>query len=104
MAQLTNPQALLNPEAGDSIRTLFAQLPGGAQAADAFLQAIRIALAASLHDLFLAGAFVTGIGLVIVLFLREIPLNRPLDAPRSAAAPPKSPTAPVTPAESSRTA
>ena len=77
VAQLQNPQALLNPEMSEGLRQGFAGLgPEGAQAYEALLGAVRIALATSLHEMFLVGAAIVAIGGFIVLFLEEIPLKR----------------------------
>jgi EmrB/QacA subfamily drug resistance transporter len=76
LAQFQNPQVLLNPEAADGLRNGLAQLgPQGAQLFDAVFGGIRVALVLSLHDLFLAGAGLTALGVVVVLFLRELPLR-----------------------------
>ena len=77
LAQLQNPQVLLNPELAEGLRQTFAALgPQGAQALEALLGAIRIALASSLHDMFLLGAAIVAAGAVVVLFLEEIPLQK----------------------------
>jgi MFS family permease len=77
LAQLQNPMALLNPESASVIRDGLAQVgPQCTQLYDSLLGAIRIALASSLHDVFLLGAFVALVGVVNVLFLREVPLRR----------------------------
>jgi EmrB/QacA subfamily drug resistance transporter len=77
MAQLQNPMALLNPQSAATIRDGLAQLgPQGLQLYDSLLGAIRIALASSLHDVFLLAAFVGVVGVINVLFLREVPLRR----------------------------
>jgi EmrB/QacA subfamily drug resistance transporter len=77
MAQLENPMALLNPQSAAVIRDGLAQLgPQGTQLYDSLLGAIRVALASSLHDVFLLGAFVAALGVINTLFVREIPLRR----------------------------
>ena len=60
----------------------------GLQEYDALIEAIRVALAGSLHDVFLAGTLIVGLGAVLVLFLKEIPLKRTYG---SAAAKPATP-------------
>ncbi|HEX3245464.1 MAG TPA: MDR family MFS transporter [Chloroflexota bacterium] len=77
LAQLQNPQLLLNPQAAETVRASFDSL--GAQGAglyDALHSAIRLALVVSLHELFLTGAGIAAAGLVVVLFLKEIPLRK----------------------------
>ncbi|HEY3058506.1 MAG TPA: MDR family MFS transporter [Chloroflexota bacterium] len=77
LAQFQNPQALLNPAAAEAIRQGLAQLgPQGLSLYDGLLGAIRVALASSLHDVFLAGACVAALGVVNVLFIHEVPLRQ----------------------------
>jgi EmrB/QacA subfamily drug resistance transporter len=100
LARIQNPQVLLNPQISASIREgLSAAGPQAAQAYDALIAAIRTALAASLHETFVAGAVIVAIGAVVVFFLQEIPLRKSFaDAPGAGA--PGSPergTGPVAP-------
>lgn len=75
--RIQNPQALLNPEISASLRDgLAAAGPQAAQAYDTLILGVRVALATSLHETFLIGAAVVALGLVTVLFLREIPLRK----------------------------
>lgn len=77
LAQLQNPQVLLNPQAADALRSGLARLgPEGAQLFDALLGAIRLALVTSLQDLFLTGAGLAALGTIVVLFLKELPLRK----------------------------
>jgi EmrB/QacA subfamily drug resistance transporter len=77
IAQISNPQALLNPEAADAIRSAVAQLgAAGAANADAVLTAIRLALAASLHNVFLASAVIMTIACFVTLLMGDVPLRR----------------------------
>jgi len=87
LARIQNPQVLLNPQISASIREgLAAAGPQAAQAYDALIGAIRMALAASLHETFLGGAVIVSLGVVAVLFLREIPLRKGFgDAPGAGA-------------------
>jgi MFS family permease len=89
LAQFQNPQALLNPQAAQAMRDqLLALGPQGAQLFDALFTAIKLALVAALHDVFLLGAVLGAIGLVTVLFLQELPLRKsyaPAAADESAA-------------------
>jgi EmrB/QacA subfamily drug resistance transporter len=73
LAQLKNPQALLDPRGAQA----FPAVPPDSRAvAEAALEAVRVALAGSLHEIFLAGACVTLAGLVVTLFLHETELRR----------------------------
>ena len=68
-----NAQALFDPA---QIAAAKAALPAAAQPVfDQLLLAIRGALAAALHDVFLYAAAVVAIGIVASLFLREVPLK-----------------------------
>jgi MFS family permease len=77
LAQFQNPQVLLNPQLADAMRQQAAAFgPQGPQVFDALFGAIKIGLVSSLHDVFLLGAALGALGLVIVLFLRELPLRK----------------------------
>lgn len=77
LARFQNPQVLLNPQAATALREGLTQLgPQGAQLFDALFAAIRLALVVSLRDLFLTGAGLTALGVVVVLFLKELPLRK----------------------------
>jgi EmrB/QacA subfamily drug resistance transporter len=86
LAQFQNPQILLNPQLADALRQ-----QASPEIFDALFGAIKIGLVSSLHDVFLLGAALGAIGLVIVLFLKELPLRRSyapsaLDMPEGTAA------------------
>jgi EmrB/QacA subfamily drug resistance transporter len=77
LSQLQNPQVLLNPQAAESLRASLEALgPGGASLYDSVHTAIRLALVTSLHELFLTSAGMAALGVVVVLFLKEIPLRK----------------------------
>jgi MFS family permease len=77
LAAFENPQALLNPAAADALRQQLATLgPQGALVFDQLFGAIRVGLVTSLHDVFLLGAALSALGLLIVLFLKELPLRK----------------------------
>jgi MFS family permease len=77
LAQFQNPQALLNPATADAMRQQLVALgPQGAQAFNELFGAIRIALVAALHDVFLLGAVLSALGVITVLFLKELPLRK----------------------------
>jgi EmrB/QacA subfamily drug resistance transporter len=77
LAQVQNPQVLLNPQLSESLRAGMESLgPQSTLAYDALIGAIKIALASSLHDLFLDGAMIVAIGAIVVIFLPEIPLRK----------------------------
>ncbi|MBV9172980.1 MAG: MFS transporter [Chloroflexi bacterium] len=89
LAQFQNPQILLNPNAAGALEAALVNSgPQGAQLYADLFGAIRLALVSSLQDVFLLGAVLAGLGVVTVLFLKELPLrksNAPL-APDSTAA------------------
>jgi hypothetical protein len=77
LAQFQNPQALLNPQAADAMRQQLAVLgPQAGQIFDALFGAIRVGLVTALHDVFLLGAVLSALGVVTVLFLKELPLRK----------------------------
>jgi EmrB/QacA subfamily drug resistance transporter len=77
LAAFENPQALMNPSFAAQLQ---AQSPAAAQRMAPILGAVKNALTASLHDVFLIGAIVVASGVVFTLMLVDIPLrttNRP---------------------------
>jgi hypothetical protein len=96
---ISDPQALLLPEAAAALRLTLENAFGGPQAVDDVFGAIRSGLAASLRWVFLAGALVFGSGLLAAVFLRDpTPERHPTPEPRPEHAPapgsgPRSPAA-----------
>jgi EmrB/QacA subfamily drug resistance transporter len=85
LAQFQNPQALLNPQAAETMQETVLQLgPQGAQVYAELFAAIKIALVAALHDVFLLGAILAALGVVTVLFMRELPLRKSYGPPPTA--------------------
>jgi hypothetical protein len=77
LAQFSNPQALVNPEAAGAIQQSFAQLgPQGAQLYAQLFGAVKVALSTSLHDVFLVGAVVMAAAAILCVFLKDVPLKR----------------------------
>lgn len=77
LAPFENPEVLLNPQIAGTLRQGFDRLgPSGPVLLAQVLEAIRSALAVSIHEMFVLGTFVVATALVAVLFLREIPLRR----------------------------
>jgi hypothetical protein len=77
LAQFENPQALLNPQLAESMRQgLLGLGPQGSQLFDALFGAVRLALVGALQDVFLTGAILSALGVVAMLFLRELPLRK----------------------------
>ncbi len=76
-----DPQALVSPEATKVLETQFAALPDGARLFVELMDALRLALATSVHDVFLVAAIVAGGGVVVALFLPEKPLRGRQEAP-----------------------
>lgn len=73
MAQIENPQALLDPKVSQSFT---AGLQGAsAQAVSVAMDAVRLSLADSLHTVFLAGAIIASAGVVSTLLLPETKLR-----------------------------
>jgi EmrB/QacA subfamily drug resistance transporter len=70
LSRAGDPQALFDPAQAERAR---AALPPGVF--DQVQLAIRSALASALHDVFIYGAAVVAIGIVVSVFLREVPLR-----------------------------
>jgi EmrB/QacA subfamily drug resistance transporter len=66
LALISNPQALLNPEAAAALRQALAS---NTQVSEAVMGAIRIALAASLQQVFVVSAIVGALAVVIAILL-----------------------------------
>lgn len=68
---------LLSPDVADSLnQQVLALGADGTQLFNALYGAIQVGLVAALHDVFLLGAGLGVVGVVAVLFLKEIPLRK----------------------------
>jgi MFS family permease len=77
IAQFENPQLLLNPASESALQQAFSDFGPGAQALlDQIVQAIRIGLATSIHELFLLGTAIGAVAWLVLLLLEEVPLRR----------------------------
>jgi EmrB/QacA subfamily drug resistance transporter len=76
LAQFQNPQVLLNPQLAAVLQQ---QTPPAIFSA--LFTAIKAGLVSSLHDVFLLGAVLGALGLLIVLFLKELPLRKTYGPP-----------------------
>jgi EmrB/QacA subfamily drug resistance transporter len=75
--EFMNPQVLLTPQLADSLKAQVIALgPQGVVIYNELYDAIKVGLVDSLHDVFLLGAGLGLCGLVITLFLKELPLRR----------------------------
>jgi EmrB/QacA subfamily drug resistance transporter len=75
--KLDNPQVLLSSGARETIATGFDKYGAqGHQLFLAFMDAVRHSLASAISDLFVLGTVIGILGLVAVLFLKEVPLRR----------------------------
>ena len=83
LAQLQNPQILLNPQIAATLRQQFAaQGSQGEAIFNTVFGAIKFGLVGALHDVFLLGTVLAGVGLVTVLFLEERPLRKSYAPPQ----------------------
>ena len=76
-----NPQAMMDPHMAERLQ---AAGPGMAERMGPVFAAVRHALSASLHDVFLFGAILAAAGIAFALLIVDIPLrktNRPVHAP-----------------------
>ena len=76
-----DPQSLVSPEATQTLEAQFAVLPDGARLFAELIGTMRLALAASVHDVFLVAAIVACGGVVVALFLPEKPLRGRQEVP-----------------------
>ncbi len=77
VGKLDNPQVLLSPGAREQLSAEFARL--GSQGQDLlreFMLAVRVSLDHAIGELFVLSTIVGIVGLVVVLFLKEVPLRR----------------------------
>jgi EmrB/QacA subfamily drug resistance transporter len=72
MEMLQNPQALMNPEVAARMR---AQGPEALRAIAPMLTALKHALASAIGDVFLWGAIISVLGIVVLLRLVDLPLR-----------------------------
>ncbi|MGE3958635.1 MAG: MDR family MFS transporter [Vicinamibacterales bacterium] len=79
---LTNPQALMNPQVAAQLRTADPALLARLQPV---MRAVKGALAASLHDVFLAGTLIALLGLVFALLIVDLPLRTSNQHPKPTA-------------------
>ena len=82
LAQLQNPQLLLSPDFLAKIQHNFASFgPQGLAIFRQLIEAIRLSLSTAITNVFFLGFIIMLVGLVSVLFLREIPLRKSHTAP-----------------------
>ena len=82
LARFDNPQILVSPEVAATLRDqVIAMGSEGGRLYDALFAAIRAGLVVALHDVFLLGAVLSVIGVITVLFLKEIPLRKSFAPP-----------------------
>jgi EmrB/QacA subfamily drug resistance transporter len=75
--QLNNPQVLLSPQAKTHLLQLFGQFGDqGQKLFDSFMGAVRQSLEYAISDVFFLAMIISLVGLVVVFFLKEVPLRR----------------------------
>ena len=75
--QLYNPQVLLSPQAHSDLAGLFSRFGSDSQRLlDAFVTGVRHSLESALGEVFLVITILSLAGLVMVIFLKEVPLRR----------------------------
>jgi MFS family permease len=79
LAAFKNP--LLVVQFRSRLEAAFGQYPGGASLLHRLLENVRNALVHGLHAIFVIGALLMAVGLVVNLFLREVPLQKRAAAP-----------------------
>ena len=82
LAQLENPQLLLAPDVVAKIQHGFAALgPQGLTLFRQLIEAMQASLSTAITNVFFLGFIIMVVGLIDVLFLREIPLRKSNSAP-----------------------
>ena len=77
LAQIENPQVLLSEQARTTLAAMFAKLgPQGEELFAQFMIAVRHSLQYAMSRLFLMASIISLVGLVVVFFLKEVPLRR----------------------------
>ena len=77
LGQIENPQVLLSAQARQSLTALFAKMgPQGQELFNLFMTAVRHSLQYAMSRLFVMATLISLVGLVTVLFLKEVPLRR----------------------------
>jgi EmrB/QacA subfamily drug resistance transporter len=77
LSQFDNPQVLLSPDVAEALhQQILALGADGTRLFNALYSAIQVGLVAALHDVFLLGAALGVLGVIAVLFLKEIPLRK----------------------------
>jgi EmrB/QacA subfamily drug resistance transporter len=75
--KLGNPQVLISAPARSALQASFAKFGSqGGELFDAFMNAVRHSLASAISSLFVLATVIGILGLVAVLFLKEVPLRR----------------------------
>jgi EmrB/QacA subfamily drug resistance transporter len=77
LSRFDNPQLLISPEVAATLRDqVLAVGTEGGRLYEALYAAIRTGLVVALHDVFMVGAALSVLGIIAVLFLKEIPLRK----------------------------
>jgi EmrB/QacA subfamily drug resistance transporter len=76
LSTFNNPQVLLQPGAQDQLhKAASAQGPQALAALNSVLEAVKVGLSQSIHTVFLVSVIAAAVSLVVVFFLKEIPLR-----------------------------
>ena len=76
LESVASPSMLTSPQAQAAVRDQLAQMPGGDAIYTQLFEAMRVALAAAIRDVFFIGFFLVLIAFAATLFLKEIPLRK----------------------------
>ncbi|HEU5199667.1 MAG TPA: MDR family MFS transporter [Ktedonobacterales bacterium] len=78
LSTFNNPQVLLQPGAQEQLhKAASAQGPQAVEALNSVLEAVKVGLSQSIHSVFLVSVIAAAVSLVVVFFLKEIPLRGP---------------------------
>jgi EmrB/QacA subfamily drug resistance transporter len=76
LESVASPSILTSPQAQAAVRDQLVQLPGGDAIFTQLFEAMRVALAVAIQNVFFIGFFLVLIAFVATLFLKEIPLRK----------------------------
>lgn len=80
--QLRDPNALVNPESRALLEEQFADMgEKGAELLESLQEAMKVALANAVTDIFLVATVIVAVSILALIFLKELPLRKGYEAP-----------------------
>ena len=80
--EFRDPNALVNPESRALLEEQFAGMgETGAELLESLLEAMKVALANAVTDIFLVATAIVAVSIQVLIFLKELPLRKGYEAP-----------------------